>query len=91
MKKMFQIAAVLAVALTLTPAAHAQSYDMALSHLTTKFKSSDKNGDGKLSLQEAKNGGMSRVVSNFKTIDTDKDGYVTFAQLKAQLDARYKQ
>ena len=90
MKTMFRIAAVMAVTLALTPAAHAQTYDMALSHLTAKFKASDKNGDGKLTLQEAKDGGMTRVVANFKTIDTDKDGYVTFAQLKAQLDARYK-
>ncbi len=90
MKTIFPIAAVMAVTLALTPAAHAQSYDMALSQLTAKFKASDKNGDGKLTLQEAKDGGMTRVVANFKTIDTDKDGFVTFAQLKAQLDARYK-
>lgn len=90
MKTMFRIAALAAVSLTLTPAAHAQTYNMALSQLTSKFKASDKNGDGKLSLQEAKDGGMTRVVSNFQTIDTDKDGFVTFAQIKAQLDARYK-
>jgi hypothetical protein len=90
MKTMFQIATVLAVTWTLAPAAHAQTYDMALSYLTAKFKSSDKNRDGKLSLQEAKDGGMTRVVANFKTIDTDKDGFVTFAQLKAQLDQQYK-
>jgi len=90
MKTMLRIAAALAASLALTPAAHAQSYDMALSQLTAKFKTSDKDGDGKLSLQEAKDGGMKRVVSNFKSIDTDKDGSVTFAQLKAQLDARYK-
>ncbi len=90
MKTMFRMAALAAATLALPPAAHAQMYDMALSQLTSKFKSSDKNGDGKLSLQEAKDGGMTRVVANFSTIDTDKDGYVTFAQLKAQLDARYK-
>lgn len=90
MNTMLRVAAVLAVTLALTPAAHAQSYDMAVSQLTAKFKASDKNGDGKLSLQETKDGGMKRVVANFKTIDTDKDGYVTFAQIKAQLDARYK-
>lgn len=90
MKTMYRIAALAAASLALAPAAHAQSYDMALSHPTSKFKAADKNGDGKLSLQEAKDGGMTRVVANFKTIDTDKDGYVTFAQLKAQLDARYK-
>lgn len=90
MKKMFPIAAALAATLALAPAAHAQSYDMALSQLTSRFKASDKNGDGKLSLQEAKDGGMTRVVANFKTIDTNKHGYVTLAQLKTQLDARYK-
>jgi Ca2+-binding EF-hand superfamily protein len=87
---MFRIAAALAITLALAPAAHAQSYDMALSQLTAKFKASDKNRDGKLTSQEAKDGGMTRVAANFKTIDTDKDGYVTFAQLKAQLDARFK-
>jgi len=90
MKSMFRVAAVLAISLTLASVAQAQSYDMALSQLTARFKASDKNGDGKLSEQEAKSGKMTRVVANFKTIDTDKDGYVTFAQLKAQLDARYK-
>lgn len=90
MKMMVRIAAVLAATLALAPAANAQMYDMALSQLTARFKASDKNGDGKLSLQEAKDGGMTRVAANFTTIDTDKDGYVTFAQLKAELDARYK-
>lgn len=90
MKTMYRFAALAAVSLALTPAAHAQMYEMALSQLTSKFKASDKNADGKLTLQEAKDGGMTRVVSNFQTIDTDKDGFVTFAQLKAQLDARYK-
>lgn len=90
MKTIYRMATLAALSLALAPAAQAQSYDMALSHLTSKFKAADKNGDGKLSLQEAKDGGMTRVVANFKTIDTDKDGYVTFAQLKAQLDARYK-
>lgn len=89
MKATFRIAAVLAFGLALTPSAHAQSYEMALSQLTARFKAADKNGDGKLTLQEAKDGGMTRVVANFATIDTGKVGYVTFAQLKAQLDARY--
>lgn len=90
MKKTMRIAAFAAATLALTPAAYAQSHDQALAQLTTRFKASDKNGDGKLTLQEAKDGGMTRVVANFATIDTDKDGYVTFDQLKAELDARYK-
>lgn len=90
MKTIIPIGTLAVAILALTPAAHAQSYDMALAHLTSKFKSSDKNKDGKLTKQEANDGGMSRVVSNFTTIDTDKDGFVNFAQLKAQLDARFK-
>jgi Ca2+-binding EF-hand superfamily protein len=90
MKMMYRIAALAALSLALTPAAQAQSYDQALAQLTSRFKAADKNADGKLTLQEAKDGGMTRVAANFKTIDTDKDGFVTFAQLKAQLDARFK-
>lgn len=90
MTSTYRLAAVLTTLLSVAPAAHAQMYDIALSQLTTKFKAADKDGNGKLSLQEAKDGDMARVVANFKTVDTDKDGYVTFAQLKAQLDARYK-
>jgi len=90
MNTMIRMAALAAMTMALAPAAHAQSYDMALSQLTSRFKSADKNSDSKLTLQEAKDGGMKRVVANFATIDTDKDGFVTFDQLKAQLDARYK-
>lgn len=90
MKKTIRIAAFAAAALALASTAHAQSYDQALTQLTQKFKASDKDGDGKLTLQEAKDGGMTRVVARFAAIDTDKDGYVTFDQLKAELDTRYK-
>jgi hypothetical protein len=31
---------------------------------------------------------MTRIVSNFAAIDTDKDGFVTLEQIKAQLAAR---
>lgn len=90
MKMMMQTAALAVAFLAMVPAASAQSYDMALSVLTSRFKAADKNADGKLTLQEAKDGGMTRVVENFATIDSDKDGIVTFAQLKAELDERYK-
>lgn len=90
MKTMLRIAALAVAALALAPMAAAQSYDMALSALTSRFKAADKNGDGKLTLQEAKDGGMTRVVASFATIDSDKDGFVTLAQLKAQLAERYK-
>jgi Ca2+-binding EF-hand superfamily protein len=89
-KTIIRIAALSAATLALIPPAHAQSYDQAAAQLESRFKASDKNGDGKLTLQEAKDGGMTRVVSNFSTTDTDKDGFVTLDQLKAQLGARMK-
>ncbi len=48
-----------------------------------RFKSADKNGDGKLTLEEAK-AGMPRVAQGFNSIDTEKKGYVTLDQLKAK-------
>ncbi|CAK0779940.1 EF-hand domain-containing protein [Gammaproteobacteria bacterium] len=47
-----------------------------------KFKAADKNGDGKLTLDEAK-AGMPRVAKNFDKIDADHEGYVTLEQIKA--------
>jgi Ca2+-binding EF-hand superfamily protein len=90
MKTIVRIAALSAATLALTPMAYAQSYSMAVSQLEAKFKASDKNRDGKLTLQEAKDGGMTRVVANFATTDTDKDGFVTLEQLKTELAARMK-
>jgi len=90
MKTLAKITAFVAAAMILAPAAHADMYQDRLAELRTKFKASDKNKDGKLTQQEAKDGGMSRVASNFSRVDTDKDGYVTLAQLEAQLAARLK-
>lgn len=90
MKTLAKIAAIAAAAFTLAPAAHADAYQDRLAELRTKFKASDKNKDGKLTQQEAKDGGMTRIASNFSRIDTDKDGFVTLAQLEAQLAARFK-
>jgi Ca2+-binding EF-hand superfamily protein len=90
MKTLAKIAAFTAAAMFLAPAAHADAYQDRLTELRTKFKASDKNKDGKLTQQEAKDGGMTRIASNFSRVDTDKDGYVTLAQLEAQLAARFK-
>lgn len=46
-----------------------------------RFKAADKNGDGKLTLEEAK-AGMPRVATNFERLDTDKRGYITLEQIK---------
>lgn len=46
-----------------------------------RFKAADKNGDGKLTLEEAK-AGMPRIAANFDRIDTQKLGYITVDQIK---------
>jgi len=47
-----------------------------------RFALADKNKDGKLTLEEAKEG-MPRVASNFSRIDVQNRGYVTLAEIKA--------
>jgi Ca2+-binding EF-hand superfamily protein len=47
-----------------------------------KFKAADKDGDGKLTLAEAK-AGMPRIAKGFDKIDKDKKGYITVDQIKA--------
>jgi hypothetical protein len=51
-----------------------------------RFKAADKDGDGKLTRDEAR-AGMPRVHSNFDKIDTGKLGFVTLAQVKAAMAA----
>ncbi|MBA4760999.1 hypothetical protein [Sphingomonas sp.] len=88
MKIMVRAVTLALMTLTLMPTAQAQSYDQMVSALTSRFAKADVNKDGKLTKQEAQNGGMTRIVSNFAAIDTDKDGFVTLEQIKAQLAAR---
>lgn len=90
MKTFAKLAAFAATAMFLAPVAHADMYQDQLTELRTNFKASDKNKDGKLTQQEAKDGGMTRIAANFTRIDTDKDGYVTLAQLEAKVAARFK-
>jgi Ca2+-binding EF-hand superfamily protein len=45
-----------------------------------RFKAADKNGDGKLTLEEAQ-AGMPRVAMAWDKIDVDKKGYITLEQL----------
>lgn len=47
-----------------------------------KFKAADKDGDGKLTLEEAK-AGMPRIAKAFSKIDKDKKGFITVDQIKA--------
>lgn len=47
-----------------------------------RFKAADKDGDGKLTKDEAE-AGMPRVAKHFDEIDKDHKGYVTLDQVKA--------
>jgi Ca2+-binding EF-hand superfamily protein len=64
----------------------AQTVDAAMQakfvELEERFKAADKNADGKLTLQEAKDG-MPRIADAFGHIDAEKKGYVTLDQIKA--------
>ncbi len=77
-------AAVMAFAVT----AHAQtpsaSQQRDIKMAEERFAAADKNGDGKLTLEEAK-AGMPRIASSFKKIDTNNDGFVTLAEIKAMI------
>ena len=53
-----------------------------LTEAETRFKAADKNADGKLTLQEAKEG-MPRIADAFSHIDIEKKGYVTLEQIRA--------
>lgn len=50
-----------------------------------KFKTADKNGDNKLTLEEAK-AGMPRVARAFSKIDINNQGYITLDDIKAKAD-----
>ncbi|HEX9389837.1 MAG TPA: EF-hand domain-containing protein [Usitatibacteraceae bacterium] len=51
------------------------------------LKAADKNGDGKISLDEAK-ASLPMIARNFDKIDADKDGFITREELKAWHDRR---
>jgi len=51
------------------------------SMIDKRFKEADKNKDGKLTLEEAKEG-MPRVAKNFDQLDAERRGYVTVEQIK---------
>ena len=90
MNKTLTLATLSLASLALVAPAHAANCDEQIAQMTKRFKAADKNGDGKLSQKEAKDGGMTRLANNFSRIDTDGDGFVTFEQLKSQVNARCK-
>jgi len=84
-KRLLSVAFVFAL-LAISGVSAAQTIDPAtqakLTELEARFKVADKNADGKLTLQEAKDG-MPRVADAFTHIDIDKKGYVTLEQIRA--------
>ena len=76
-----------AAAMTLALAAPAVAADAEQQKLEQAFKAADKNGDGKLSLAEAKDG-MPLVAKNFDRIDANKDGFVTLDEINAARGGR---
>ena len=47
-----------------------------------RLKAADKNGDGKISREEA-NASLPRMAKHFDDIDTNKDGFITREEMKA--------
>ena len=70
-----------AAAVAQTPTSNQQKQ---IKEAEERFATSDKNADGKLSLEEAK-AGMPRIASNFTKIDTNKDGFVTIEEIKVMI------
>ena len=53
------------------------------------FKEADKNGDGALSKEEAKD--MPRITKNFDAIDVDKSGTVTGKEIRDYMKTHHKE
>ena len=71
-----------AIAIAIACPAQAQLFGGSIESMIDKrFKEADKNKDGKLTLDEAKEG-MPRVAKNFEQLDAERRGYVTVEQIK---------
>jgi Ca2+-binding EF-hand superfamily protein len=58
-----------------------QQWDMMQKTMRERFTAADKNGDGRLTREEA-NGKMPRVYDNFQIIDRGRKGYVTLQEIE---------
>ena len=90
MKTISRFCAVACASILLATPALAGSYEEELAQLRAAFAKSDTNNDSKLTKEEAKAGGMTRLANNFSRVDTDRDGFVTLPQLEERLAARHK-
>jgi hypothetical protein len=70
------------ISIAIACSAQAQLFGGSMDSMIDKrFKEADKNKDGKLTLDEAKEG-MPRVAKNFDQLDAERRGYVTVEQIK---------
>lgn len=76
-------AAMVAAATLAVSAAQAQSA-VQIATMEAKFAAADKDGDGKLTPEEAK-AGMPRVSANFAKIDKGNKGFVTVDDIKGAM------
>lgn len=81
---LFGLMVVSALAHSETRTLSSQQWDKMQKTMRERFAAADKNGDGRLTREEA-NGKMPRVHDNFQTIDQDKKGYVTFQDIEKSL------
>ncbi len=84
MKKNIILLAALST-LSLSMPVYAQSAAQ-IADMEKRFALADKDGDGKLTLEEAKDG-MPRVFKNFSKIDVGGKGFVTVSDVKAAMAA----
>ena len=54
-------------------------------HMQERLKAADKNGDGKISREEAA-ASLPKLAKHFDKIDANKDGYITKEEIKAWHD-----
>ncbi len=78
-----KLAAALAAAVALSMPVLALSAEEHGSRMQAQFKAADKDNDGSLTREEAKE--LPRVAKNFDAIDADKNGTVTLAEIQATM------
>jgi Ca2+-binding EF-hand superfamily protein len=85
-RKVITLVAVSALSMGMLSSASAQGFME--SRAMKKMEESDKNKDGMISREEAKN--MPRLEKNFDAIDTNKDGQLSKEELTAFRDKKNK-